>query len=194
MAVADTAWWALALCVVLLLAPTPAKTADARALWSALAKGGHVALMRHALAPGIGDPEGFRLEACETQRNLNDEGRDQARRTGEAFRHNGVAVGKVLSSEWCRCVETAELMKLAAMEKLPALNSFFESRENESAQTRTVRSMLAQLDLKGASVVMVTHQVNITALTGEYPQSGEIVVLKLGGPDGFSVAGRIPAR
>lgn len=194
MAVAGAARWALVLCVVLLLAPTPAKTADARVLWSSLAKGGHVALMRHALAPGVGDPEGFQLDACETQRNLNGEGRDQARQIGEAFRRNGVAVDKVLSSEWCRCVETAELMKLTAVEKLPALNSFFESRENEPAQTRTVRAMLEQLDPNGASVVMVTHQVNITALTGEYAQSGEIVVLKLGGSDGFTVAGRIPAR
>lgn len=181
------------LALVLLLLPAAARADDTAALWSALAEGGHVALMRHALAPGIGDPEGFQLDSCDTQRNLNDEGRAQAQRTGAAFRRNGVAVGRILSSEWCRCLETAVLLKLAEVQRFPALNSFFEARENEGKQTRSARATLSKLDPAAPSIVMVTHQVNITALTGEYPQSGAIVVLKPGGPDGFEVIGTIPA-
>lgn len=178
----------------LLILPGPAAAQEAAPLWAALAKGGHVALMRHALAPGIGDPEEFQLGDCATQRNLDDTGRAQARRTGDAFRRNGVAVSRVLSSEWCRCVETAALLELGEVEKNPSLNSFFESRENEPRQTAAVRSLLARLDPKAPSVVMVAHQVNISVLTGVYPQSGEIVVLRLGGSDPVEVVGRIPPQ
>ena len=176
-----------------LLVPSTGMTQEAAPLWSALAKGGHVALMRHALAPGIGDPEGFRIADCSTQRNLNDEGRAQARRTGDAFRRNKVGIAQVISSEWCRCVETAELLKLGQVQKFSALNSFFELRENQDKQMADLRSFLSALDPAGPSLVMVTHQVNISALTGEFPRSGEIIVLKLGGADGFTVAGSIPA-
>lgn len=180
--------------LALLLLPATTAAKDPAALWSALAKGGHVALMRHAIAPGIGDPEHFRLGDCSTQRNLDDAGRAQARRTGDAFRRNRVAVARVLSSEWCRCVETAVLLKLANVETFPALNSFFEARQNERGQTEAVRSLLSRLDPAAPSVVMATHRVNITALTGKFPQSGEIVVLRLGGPDAVDVVGTIPAQ
>ena len=175
----------------LLLLPAAGTAQAAASLWSALAGGGHVALMRHALAPGTGDPAGFRIGACATQRNLNGEGRAQARRIGEAFRRHGVAVGRVLSSEWCRCRETADLLALGDVEAFPALNSFFRAREREPGQTGAVRALLAALPPDTASLVMVTHQVNITALTGVFPRSGEIVVLKLSGPGGFEVAGTI---
>jgi len=179
---------------VLMLAPSPAAAQDTASLWAALAGGGHVALMRHALAPGIGDPAEFQINDCATQRNLNDEGRAQARRTGDAFRRNGVVVGRLLSSEWCRCLETAALMKLAKVESFAGLNSFFEGQYDEDDQTRAVRDLVSRLDPKGRSLVMVTHQVNISALTGGGAQSGAIVVLKLGGPGGFEVRGTIPPQ
>ena len=182
-----------ALLALLLLVPSAGKAQEAAPLWFALAKGGHVALMRHALAPGIGDPKGFRIGDCSTQRNLNDEGRAQAHRIGDAFRRNKVGIAQVISSEWCRCVETAELLGLGRVQEFSALNSFFQSRGNRDKQMADLRSFLSQLDPAGPSLVMVTHQVNISALTGEFPRSGEIVVLKLGGRDGFAVAGSIPA-
>jgi phosphohistidine phosphatase SixA len=177
--------------LALLLAAEPTRADEA--LWEALADGGHVALMRHALAPGTGDPEHFRLDDCSTQRNLDQTGREQARRTGQAFRERGVEIGEVLSSQWCRCLETAELLALGEVEPFPPLNSFFGARERAPDQTEAVRAFLATVDDKGPSLVMVTHQVNITALTGISPRSGEIVVLRLGGPDIFETIGVLAA-
>jgi phosphohistidine phosphatase SixA len=175
----------------LFLAPVPAQADEA--LWAALAEGGHVALMRHALAPGTGDPENFRLEDCSTQRNLDETGREQARRTGEAFRERGVEIGQVLSSRWCRCLETAELLGLGEVVAFAPLDSFFGDRARGPEQTEAVRALLADADPEGPSLVMVTHQVNITALTGIFPRSGEVVVLRLGGPDIFETIGAISA-
>ena len=181
------------LAVALLVAAAPGRADEA--LWAALADGGHVALMRHAYAPGTGDPEHFRLEDCSTQRNLDQTGRDQARRTGEAFRDHGVAIGRVLSSRWCRCRETAELLGLGEVVAFAPLDSFFGDRALEPAQTEAVRALLADADAdaEGPSLVMVTHQVNITALTGIFPRSGEIVVLRLGGLEIFETIGAISA-
>jgi phosphohistidine phosphatase SixA len=179
------------LVLALLVAAAPGRADEA--LWAALADGGHVALMRHAEAPGTGDPDNFRLEDCSTQRNLDQAGRDQARRTGEAFRDHGVAIGQVLSSRWCRCLETAELLELGEAVPFAPLDSFFGDRALEPAQTEAVRALLADADAEGPSLVMVTHQVNITALTGIFARSGEIVVLRLGGPAIFETLGAISA-
>jgi phosphohistidine phosphatase SixA len=191
MKVAAEALFRAMLAVALLLTTAPARADEA--LWAALAEGGHVALMRHAQAPGTGDPEGFRLNDCGTQRNLDQTGREQARRTGHAFREHGVAVGRVLSSQWCRCLETAELLALGEVFPFPPLNSFFGDRAREPVQTEAVRAFLAEADAEGPSLVMVTHQVNITALTGIFPASGEIVVLRLGGAAIFETIGAIAA-
>jgi broad specificity phosphatase PhoE len=166
--------WLLAL--AWLLAGTPA-AADDEALWAALRGGGHVALLRHALAPGTGDPDHFRLDDCATQRNLSDPGREQARRIGRAFRERGVEVTHVLSSRWCRCLETARLLDLGPVEPLPALDSFFEHPERRAEQTAAVRRLLGKPSGDGTRV-LVTHQVNITALTGSVPPSGGIVVIR----------------
>src|SRR5512134_1262540 len=99
------------LMLTVVLAPMLALAAeDTKRVWQALRAGGHIALLRHAAAPGVGDPPGFRLEDCGTQRNLSAEGRAQARRIGEALRRRGVEVDAVYSSEWCRCLQTAELI------------------------------------------------------------------------------------
>ncbi|MGH6917223.1 MAG: histidine phosphatase family protein [Geminicoccaceae bacterium] len=179
------------LVLALLVVADPVRADEA--LWAALADGGHVALMRHAYAPGTGDPGNFRLDDCSTQRNLDQTGRDQARRTGEMFRERGVAIGEVLASQWCRCLETAELLALGEVVPFAPLNSFFGDRARGPAQTEAVRAFLAEADAEGPSLVMVTHQVNITALTGMFPRSGEIVVLRLGGPDIFATIGAISA-
>lgn len=106
--------------------PSPTVTASSSDTWSLLQQGdrGYVVMMRHALAPGTGDPPNFRLEDCSTQRNLSAQGRAQARRIGEAFRRRGIKVARVLSSQWCRCLETARLMNLGAVEPFAPLNSF----------------------------------------------------------------------
>ena len=168
---------------------TPAQATDAA--WDALRAGGKVALLRHALAPGTGDPAGFVLEDCATQRNLSDEGRAQAMRIGEAFGANDVAVDRVLSSGWCRCIDTA-VLAFGAAEVWPPLHSFFRDAGREPAQTAEARARVTAWAGPG-TLVMVTHQVNITALTGIVPDSGEVIVLDPAPdrPAGFAVAGRI---
>lgn len=138
----------------------------------------YAVLLRHALAPGTGDPAGFRLGDCTTQRNLSAEGRDQARRIGAAFRQRNIAVVQVLSSQWCRSLDTATLMALGPVEPFEPLNSFFSDRSPAAAQTAQIRDYLRSQPNRGV-IIMVTHQVNITALTGVVPGSGQAVVVTL---------------
>jgi len=167
---------------------TPAAADDA--LWKALRSGEHVALLRHALAPGTGDPAEFALRDCSTQRNLSDQGRGQAARIGARFRANGIAAARVASSQWCRCLETARLLDLGPVEELPPLNSFFRRGERRDAQTRALQAWLGDQALE-RPIVLVTHQVNITALTGIFPASGELVVLRRDSDGTLSVVGRL---
>lgn len=170
-------------------APLKADGNDA-SLWKALKSGGHVVLMRHALAPGTGDPEDFVLDRCDTQRNLSSDGRAQAKRIGDRIRLTAPAGLRVYSSQWCRCLETAELIGLGAVGELPALNSFFRQAEREPEQTRALTEWIAAQDMDH-TLVMVTHQVNITALTGVYPRSGEMVILRRSAAGGLDVTGTI---
>jgi broad specificity phosphatase PhoE len=155
-----------------------------------MASGAHVALLRHALAPGTGDPAAFVLGDCGTQRNLSDEGRDQAKRIGARFAANGIKQARVFSSQWCRCLETANLLGLGPVEALPSLNSFFQRFERRERQTRALEAWLAGQALD-QPVVLVTHQVNIAALTGVYPASGELVVIRRTETGALSVVGSI---
>lgn len=158
--------------------------------WQALRAGGTVALLRHARAPGTGDPQGFRLEDCSTQRNLSPEGQEQARNLGETFRTRRIPVARVLSSRWCRSLDTARLAFGAMAEPYPALDSFFSKREQQQRQTETVRQLIEGWRGQGV-LVLVTHQVNITALTGVFPSEGEVLVLKPKPGAGFDIVGRI---
>jgi broad specificity phosphatase PhoE len=158
--------------------------------WQALQEGGAVALLRHAHAPGTGDPPEFRLGDCSTQRNLSSEGREQARRIGEQFQANHIPIERVLSSEWCRCLETARLAFEDRVEPFPALNSFFSKQDVEGAQTRAVRALVEGWRAQSGVLVLVTHQVNITALTGIYPAEGEILVLRPRATSGFDLVAR----
>ncbi len=172
------------------LAATQTSAANEPALWNALKKGDAFGMMRHALAPGTGDPPQFRLGDCSTQRNLSDKGRDQARRTGDRFRANGIATARILSSGWCRCQETARLLGLGNVETLPSLNSFFEAVERRAAETRGLSTWL-QANKPAGPVVLVTHQVNISALTGRYTSSGEMVVVRWSADGKFEVLGSL---
>jgi len=165
----------MALSIFGMLAPRAA-LGDDRVVWQALRSGNHVALIRHALAPGFGDPPHFEIGKCATQRNLSDQGRQQAVAMGDRFRSYGIDAARVYSSQWCRCLETAERLALGPVAPLPALNSFFEDFAKKETQMQQLRAWLVQQDLT-QPLVLVTHQVNITALTGVYPLSGEMVVI-----------------
>jgi len=140
-------------------------------------KADHMVVLRHARAPGTGDPPNFRLGDCSTQRNLSDAGRQQAARIGRRLREAGLAETKVYSSQWCRCLETARNLAAGPVVELPALNSFFEASDRERGQTEALRAWIASANLS-RPVVLVTHQVNITALTGIFPAEGEILILR----------------
>ncbi len=162
--------------------------ASEAAAWDALQRGG-IALFRHANAPGGGDPPGMRIGDCSTQRNLDETGRTQARRIGDAFSARGVAINRVLTSQWCRTVETAELAFPGRVLPEPIFNSFFDDRRNGPAQTRAALEILKEWRGPGALVV-TTHQVNITGLTGVVPSSGEGIVVRWDG-QALQVVGRI---
>lgn len=158
--------------------------------WDAARAPDAVLLMRHAIAPGTGDPATFRLGDCATQRNLSDAGRAQADAVGAALTERGIRPAWIATSQWCRTRETAAELNLGPAEDWPALNSFFQDRAEGPAQTAAVLAGLAARAGQGP-VLLVTHQVNITALTGLVPRSGEIVVAVLEG-GALRVTGRLP--
>ena len=160
-------------------------------LWSLLREGGHAVLIRHAATePGVGDPPNFRLGDCSTQRNLSAEGRAEARRLGDAFRERKVPVERVLSSAWCRCQDTARLA-FGEYEVWAPLNSFFADSGRGAPQTRALLERLASMPAR-SNLVLVTHQVNITAATGVFPAPGEMVVVRAAPGGSLELAGRIP--
>lgn len=160
------------------------------ALWSLLQRGGQVVLVRHALTePGVGDPEGFRLGDCATQRNLSEQGRTDARRLGEALRARRVPVARLQSSPWCRAQETARLVFGREAEDLPALGNVFGRREREAAQVAELKKLVRPAGR--GNVFWFTHGSTTVALTGVSPATGEMVVLTPQADGGFRVAGRL---
>ena len=151
--------------------------------WQRLRAGGLVVLMRHASTqPGLGDPKGFSLDDCATQRNLSEAGREEARRVGERFRAERVPVAQVLTSPWCRCRETAMLAFGSASDWEP-LSSFFDFPDREADYTARVRKRIGTYGARKrqGNVVMVTHNVNIAALTRHSVGTSEMVLVR---PDG----------
>ena len=177
----------LAIC---LLATPVAAADDSKEAWAALVKGGHVALIRHGNAPpGYGDPPGFKIDDCATQRNLDEKGRAQARVLGEAFRRHGVPADKILSSPWCRCLETARLMSLGPVENTPAVATSDKSPD----RLAVLKQILA--DWRGpGTLVVVTHAFTVQGLVGIMPGQAETVVVrpKPGKEPGLEIVGRIP--
>jgi len=158
---------------------------------AAVREGKAFVLMRHAYASGVGDPADFRLGDCNTQRNLNDLGRRQSKAWGQALRQAGLADIQLYSSRWCRALETATVMGLGPVIELPALDSFFQNRSRAKQATAKLKGFLSKVTVN-QPVLLVTHQVNITAFTGLVPASGEalVVALPLGSPP--EVLARIP--
>lgn len=156
--------------------------------WQAL-RDGDVVLIRHAYAPGVGDPASFRLDDCGTQRNLDDRGRRQADGIGKAFGQAPLPVTRVLTSRWCRARDTAELAFPGQAVDEPVFDSFFQGRGDGNRQTREAAALLSQWRGPGLLVV-VTHQVNISGLTNVFAGSGEAVVVRPEGT-GVRVLGRL---
>jgi phosphohistidine phosphatase SixA len=180
------------LALVGLLAASSVSPAQSDA-WALLRQPGHVAFMRHSDAPGFGgygDPPGFKLEDCATQRNLSEEGRAHAKRTGEAFRRNGVTFDRVLSSPWCRCKETAQLAMGNEPELLTPLSNLVGRSEHRDGQVKALKAYLAGLDGK-TRVLFVTHGIVVNALTGVSLASGEMAIVEPGAGGEPKVVGRL---
>ena len=160
--------------------------------WDALRQGGVVILMRHSITePGTGDPPGFRPGDCQTQRNLSRIGRVQAQRMGTLLASHGVQPVGVLSSAWCRCVDTARLaFPSVPVRHFSALDSLFMDTGRGPAQTAALREAVGRIAPSGVTV-WVTHQVNVTALTGEYLGMGDALVLRPDGAGSFQMLGRL---
>ncbi|MFN7123049.1 MAG: histidine phosphatase family protein [Hydrogenophaga sp.] len=166
--------------------------AQAPGFWELLREGGCVVLMRHAQTdPGVGDPPNFKLGECSTQRNLSEAGREQARRVGAAFVRERVKLDQVRSSAWCRCVDTA-MLAFKQNTVWPPINSFFGA----GGQDEQSRAVLAAVQGWQAprNLMLVTHQVNVTALTGEFLAMGEVVVTRPGTQDKDATRLRVLAR
>ena len=185
-----TRWVGLPAILLLgLLAPMAAAAAvDPAAL---LAGEGRVLMLRHALAPGTGDPDNFRVDDCATQRNLDARGRAQAAAIGERLREMGIGQARVHSSQWCRCLDTARLLDLGPVHELPALNSFFQRPRDREPNLAALQGFLDAQPRDGGLLVLVTHQVTVSAVSGLFVGSGEGVVLELEPGGGLRVLGRV---
>ena len=164
--------------------------AEENELWQTLKKPNHFVMIRHALAPGTGDPGNLTIGDCSTQRNLSAEGRKQAQKIGQMFRKHGISTAEIYSSQWCRCLDTAALLELGPVMELQSLNSFFRNYKDKDIQTRALTQWLAGKKLT-APHILETHQVNITAFTKVYPSSGEMVIIRKENAGEFSVLGTI---
>ena len=153
--------------------------------------GGHILMIRHALAPGTGDPANFQIGDCSTQRNLDDRGREQAKAIGDWLRTNGITSARVYSSQWCRCLETAGLLEMGTVAQLPALNSFYELTQDREPNLKALRKFIAEQPSEGVLIILVTHLVTISAIANEGVSSGEGVLLKLNEDSPYEIVGRL---
>jgi phosphohistidine phosphatase SixA len=146
-------------------------------IWEEAREGNKVFLIRHALAPGGGDPAGFKINDCKTQRNLNEVGIIQSKKIGKIFKDNKISIDIVLSSEWCRCKDTA-FYAFGEFKEFSALNSTFSApyNENETRQVKEIEKYLMNWKGEGKNLILVTHYSIITAITNAAPSSGEIVI------------------
>jgi phosphohistidine phosphatase SixA len=146
--------------------------------WKHAQEGNKIILIRHSLAPGGGDPQGFKINDCNTQRNLNIKGINQSKKIGELFKKNKILIDQVLSSQWCRCKDTAKFA-FEKFNEFSALNSTFQSPydKNESKQIKEIKNYVKEWNGKGKNLIFVTHYSIITAITNAIPSSGEIVVV-----------------
>ena len=162
--------------IIFISLTTPIKADLYKNLINQLEDGGKLIFIRHAYAPGNGDPAGFNLNDCSTQRNLSEDGRKQAQRIGEFFTENKIEIDKVLSSEWCRCKETANIA-FKNFETKNFLNSFYSKQfaKNKKIQIKNLRKYIDNWK-SDKNLVLITHYVLISELLDYAPSSGEIVI------------------
>ena len=185
-------WATLFIC---LLVSTPLAVAETDPNYSEMIDrmkaGGHILMIRHALAPGSGDPANFKIGDCSTQRNLDDRGREQARAIGNWLRSNGITSARMYSSQWCRCLETARLIDLGPVAELPALNSFYELVQNREPNLKALREFIAAQPEDGKLIILVTHFVTISAIADRGVSSGEGVLLEFNQDKLYEVVGQL---
>ena len=147
-----------------------------------LQAGQHVLLMRHADAPGFGDPAGYVIGQCSTQRNLGDYGKRQAKAIGAWLTNQGIQKSEVFSSPWCRCLDTANLLNKGSVKTEASLGSFFDNMSLEKRQTKALEMFIKNELAKQSKVplILVTHHVNIQAFTGKVVGVGDMVLVKVG--------------
>lgn len=170
---------------------TPVASVDN--LWASMRSGtGYVVLLRHAQTiSGTGDPPGFKLNDCSTQRNLSAEGRKQAARIGQVFRDRKIPILQIFSSQYCRCLETARLLNLGNVKPFPALNSIFEDRTIATQQTQQVRQQILNHRNTSGVIVMVSHYANISDLSAVNLQPGGAVVMRGNQQGTLEIVGQI---
>ena len=166
----------LSITLTLLVVLVPISKAEpASSLMSAISHlNADIVFMRHALAPGFGDPDRFELGDCSTQRNLDTNGRNQAQLIGRELLTSGIHFSEILSSEWCRCRETASLLNIGKWTVFSGLNSFFQDYADREETLNNLNSKLAQME--DGVTLMISHQIVIRAITGSTTRSGELVV------------------
>jgi phosphohistidine phosphatase SixA len=177
-----------------LLLLTADVSANQAQLIEQLKSGGHILMLRHALAPGSGDPSDFDIGDCSTQRNLNEAGRQQARRIGNWLRTNGIQSARVYSSQWCRCLETAALLEVGPVQELAALNSFYERTQDREPNLRALKEFIFHQPADGKLIILVTHFVTISGMTGQGVSSGEGILIALHQNEPFTVVGHLEFR
>jgi phosphohistidine phosphatase SixA len=171
----------LSVCTALFMLPAQSTT-----LSDALNDGQHLLMIRHADAPGFSDPSHLKIGDCSTQRNLGELGRKQAQALGVWLKQQGIDSADVLSSAWCRCVDTATLLAKGPVTVAPALGSFFRNMSDSGSQTVALRTLLAQRMKSSVGsaqprkpLILVTHQVNISAFTGQSIGQGDVMLVKV---------------
>jgi broad specificity phosphatase PhoE len=177
--------WLLAIAVC----AASASAAHAESVWDAMRAPGAVVVLRHSYAPGGFDPPDARLDDCTTQRNLDESGRAQAQRIGQAFRQNGITVGPVLSSPRCRCLDTGRLA-FGQAESWDPLQGALNDEPRRQRQIEEIRQTIAARNA-GPPLVLVTHGSVITDLTGLNVRMGAFVVLRRGPDGGHTVVGEL---
>jgi len=164
--------WLITIVLLLNVALAQAESALAKVIAET---GANVMFMRHALAPGFGDPSHFDVNDCDTQRNLDATGLAQAKSLGKVLKQHQIRFDEIKSSQWCRCQETARLLEVGKVMPFTGLNSFFEEHADREETLRQLKSYLDSLK-PNEMVLLVTHQVVISAVTGVYAPSGGVVL------------------
>ena len=162
--------------LIFLLFLFPIKSYSNEIILAALEDGKKIVFIRHAIAPGNGDPDDFDINDCSSQRNLSEKGRNQSKKIGDFFRINKIKIDTVLSSEWCRCKDTAKLA-FGNFKTFSALNSFYETRfaKNKSEQIKELRNFITKWE-DDSNLIIVTHFVVISALLNKGVSSGEMII------------------